>query len=76
MYFGGLWGGQLEKWQTELSILRQDLRNLMNCPRSYSSYYGDDMLTFADTQEIKVLDEKHPLLAGDEDRRFFDCMGA
>ncbi|CUH92517.1 glycoside hydrolase family 43 protein [Herbinix luporum] len=76
MYFGGLWGGQLEKWQTgtfnpEAGPQKPDEVALGPIVATMS----DDMLTFADTpQEIKILDENGtPLLAGDEDRRFFEA---
>ncbi|MCI3922976.1 glycoside hydrolase family 43 protein [Paenibacillus sp. TRM 82003] len=75
MYFGGLWGGQLEKWQTGTFVADAE------GPPATEPAYGpqcaeltDDMLTFRETPtEISIVDESGaPLLAGDEDRRFFE----
>lgn len=75
LYFGGIWGGQLEKWQTgsfKPNAGPQDPEEIAIGP--YMAVMSDDMLTFAESpQEIKILDEKgNPLLAGDEDRRYFE----
>lgn len=74
-YFGGLWGGQLEKWQTGEFVenpapIPADAKALG--PRV--AMLNDDMLTFAETpEEITILDENgEPLKAGDEDRRYFE----
>ena len=75
IYFGGLWGGQLEKWQTGCY-----------CPEAEGpsddepalgpivAELSDDLLTFKNTpQEIMIVDEcGNPLTAGDEDRRYFE----
>ena len=80
MYFGGLWGGQLEKWQTgefqpnvggpesKLSSSKPAL-----CP--VVRELSDDMLTFKpDKYEIKIVDENGtPIAEDDEDRRFFEA---
>lgn len=75
MYFGGLWGGQLEKWQTGEFLQDAD------GPAPSEPALGprvarltDDMLAFADSpKEISILDENgQPILAGDEDRRYFE----
>lgn len=75
VYFGGLWGGQLEKWQT--GTFNQDGEG----PAATSPAIGprvaelnDDMLTFKETpEEISIIDEDgNPLLAGDEERRYFE----
>jgi beta-xylosidase len=75
VYFGGLWGGQLEKWQTgsyEPDAESPDPSAPALGPRV--AELSDDMLTFKDTpKEISIIDEDgNPLLAGDEDRRFFE----
>ena len=74
-YFGGLWGGQLEKWQTgtyqpEAEGPAKDEPALGPIVAELS----DDMLTFKETpQEISIVDEDgNPILAGDEERRFFE----
>lgn len=75
IYFGGLWGGQLEKWQT--GAFNPDGAE----PAASEPAYGpqvaelsDDMLTFKTApQEISIVDEDgNPILAGDEDRRYFE----
>ena len=76
MYFGGIWGGQLQHYRNnkyDASLAE---------PADYEAQLGpiiakmsDDMLEFAETpKEILILDEKgQPLLAGDHDRRFFEA---
>lgn len=75
VYFGGLWGGQLEKWQTGTFIANAE------GPAATAPAIGprvaelnDDMLTFKeDPEEISIVDEDgNPLLAGDEERRYFE----
>ena len=75
IYFGGLWGGQLEKWQTgeyvddpapipaEAAALGPQVAKLT-----------DDMLQFENgPTQITILDENgEPIKAGDEDRRYFE----
>lgn len=75
MYFGGIWGGQLEKWQTgsfNPDAGPQDPNEIALGPMV--AEMSDDMLTFAQPpQEVRILDENgNPLLAGDEDRRYFE----
>lgn len=76
MIFGGLQGGQLEHWQTdeyvENPIEPEPFEHALG-PRM--AKMSDDMLEFAsDPQEIIILDaEGNPLLAGDEERRFFEA---
>ena len=82
MYYGGLWGGQLEKWQTG-SFVRgaDDLVAGEDGPTGgqpalgpYFAEMGDDMLSFMGApRELKILDENgHPITAGDIDRRYFE----
>lgn len=75
MYFGGLWGGQLEKWQT--GSFQPD----MNGPAPTEPALGprvaelsEDLLAFkSEPKEISIVDEDgHPILAKDEERRFFE----
>jgi len=74
--FGGIWGGQLEHWQTgeyvdEASEPAADKPAL----GPIIAQLSDDMLSFASEPiEISILDEDgNPLLAKDEDRRFFEA---
>lgn len=75
IYFGGLWGGQLEKWNE--NEFHPDAKE----PAGYAPAVGprvaelsDDMLSFKSApKEIQILDENgKPLLASDEDRRYFE----
>ena len=75
IYFGGLWGGQLEKWQTG-----EFVENPAEIPADAKALgpqvakLTDDMLQFAEApEEITIRDENgEPLKAGDEDRRYFE----
>jgi Glycosyl hydrolases family 43 len=76
MYFGGIWGGQLQKYRNN----QYDQNN--EEPKDNEPALGpimaklmDDMLQFAETpRELMILDEKgNPLLAGNHDRRFFEA---
>ncbi|CAI6086406.1 glycoside hydrolase family 43 protein [Cohnella sp. JJ-181] len=75
MYFGGLWGGQLEKWRT--GTYNADGEG----PAATEPALGPravelkgDLLGFKETpREIRIVDEAgQPILAGDEDRRYFE----
>ena len=75
IYFGGLWGGQLEKWQTGEFVADAE------GPAADAPAVGprvaklsEDMLSFEEApQEIVILDENgNPITAGDEERRYFE----
>lgn len=75
VYFGGLWGGQLEKWST--GTFNPDNEG----PAATEPALGprvaelsDDMLTFKEApEEISIVDDNgNPILAGDEERRYFE----
>lgn len=75
VYFGGLWGGQLEKWQTGEFLPDAEGPELTEPalgPRI--AELSEDMLTFKESPtEISIIDEEgNPILAGDEERRFFE----
>ncbi|MCD8509826.1 MAG: glycoside hydrolase family 43 protein [Bacillus sp. (in: Bacteria)] len=75
IYFGGLWGGQLEKWQTgEFKPDAEDPALDGPALGPIVAELSDDMLTFKDDpMEIAIVDEDgNPILAGDEDRRYFE----
>lgn len=76
MYFGGIWGGQLQKYRNN----RFDPANEL--PDASEPALGpivarltDDMKQFAEEpREIRILDgQGRPLLAGDNERRFFEA---
>lgn len=76
MYFGGLWGGQLQRYRNNKAIEcghePADLEPAL-CPKV--ALLTDDMLEFAEEpKDVLILDEEgQPLKAGDHDRRFFEA---
>lgn len=75
IYFGGLWGGQLEKWKSG----KYDKDG--KAPEGSDAALGpkiavldDDMLSFKGApQDVSIVDDNgKPLLASDEDKRFFE----
>jgi len=81
LYFGGLWGGQLQRWQTgsfvehvssPYELLPADDQPAL-CAKV--ARLTGDMLEFAETpKDVVIVDpEGKPLLAGDHDRRFFEA---
>ena len=75
IYFGGLWGGQLEKWQTGSFV--EDPVVPSGNDKALGPQFAeltDDLLQFkAAPQEIQILDkEGNPITAGDEERRYFE----
>ena len=76
MYFGGLWGGQLEKWKTG----KFDPDGME--PKSNEPALGPrvaklsaNMLNFdGPAQEVPIIDKNNtPLLTGENDKRFFEA---
>ena len=76
MYFGGIWGGQLQKYRDnvygEKNAEPADAEPAL-CPRV--ARLTADMKQFAEApREVVILDEAGmPLRAGDHDRRFFEA---
>ncbi len=75
MYFGGLWGGQLEKWKTgsyDASGTEPSFGEPALGPRV--AKLSADMLSFdGPIGEVSIVDSKgRPLGAQDHDRRFFE----
>lgn len=76
MYFGGLWGGQLQRYRNnkaiECSCEPPDDEPAL-CPKVVK--LSDNMLEFAqEPTDLVILDEnREPLKAGDHDRRFFEA---
>jgi Glycosyl hydrolases family 43 len=76
MYFGGIWGGQLQSYRnnTYSPENKEPLPNEKSLgPRV--ALLSENMKEFDGTvKEISILDpDGHPLLAGDNDRRFFEA---
>jgi len=75
MYFGGLWGGQLERWQTgEYDPNAKGPSGAEPALGPRVAELNDDMLSFrGEPQEIAIVDENgNTIEAGDEDRRYFE----
>jgi len=82
MYFGGLWGGQLQRWKTGTFNPEQPESPTAFLPNDDEpallpivAKMTDDLLEFAEKpKEIEIVDERgNLLLAGDNDRRFFEA---
>jgi Glycosyl hydrolases family 43. len=82
MYFGGIWGGQLQRWQDgsfNASKPESPTAHLPNddepalCAKV--AKLNDDLLEFAEApKDVVIIDENgKPLLQGDSDRRFFEA---
>ena len=79
LYFGGIWGGQLQCWKSgefdaSMSGPQEPNGNVPALlPRC--APLSDDMLSFAgDVHELLILDERgQPLMADDHERRYFEA---
>lgn len=76
MYFGGIWGGQLQRWKTGNYDPKGKLQN-DNQPALAPKIakLSKDMLSFAEeAKDVKILDKNGKvLLAGDNSKRFFEA---
>jgi hypothetical protein len=81
MYFGGLWGGQLQRWRSGSFNGSQPESPTAHLPEDNEPALSpkiakltDDLLEFSESpKDVVILDEKgKPLLAGDNERRFFE----
>ncbi|HEX7026042.1 MAG TPA: glycoside hydrolase family 43 protein [Gammaproteobacteria bacterium] len=76
MYFGGIWGGQLQKYRNNVyDPANEEPKDHEPALGPIVARLSGDMTQFAETPvEIGILDEKgNPLLAGDHERRFFEA---
>jgi hypothetical protein len=76
MYFGGIWGGQLQKYRNHQFNQSNELPGASEPALGpIVARLSDSMKEFAEQpREIKILDAKgKPLLAGDNERRFFEA---
>lgn len=74
LYFGGIWGGQLQCWNKgEFTEERYPADNQVAIKPRVGKL-NTDMVTLAETpREISLLDENgEEILAGDKERRFFE----
>lgn len=76
LYFGGIWGGQLQRWASG-SYKAEDAYPADTQPALSArvARLGDDMVSLAEpVRDVVVLDEKgQPITAGDNARRFFEA---
>lgn len=82
MYFGGLWGGQLQRWRDGSFNAEQPESPTAFIPEDnepallpFVAKMTDDLLEFDEKPKpIEILDEKGDLiLAGDTEKRFFEA---
>jgi hypothetical protein len=81
MYFGGIWGGQLQRWRT--GKFKSDGEGpLIHLPNDNEpalcakvARLSNDLLEFAEEpKDVVILDEKgNPLRQGDNEKRFFEA---
>jgi beta-xylosidase len=76
MYFGGIWGGQLQRWATG-TYNTKDVYPANDQPALSAKVarLGDTMTAFAESpRDVVIQDEKgKPLTAADTNRRFFEA---
>ncbi len=82
MYFGGIWGGQLQRWRNGKFNADQPESPVAFLPQANEPALSpkiakltDDLLEFAeDVKDVLITDENgEPLLQGDTGRRFFEA---
>jgi hypothetical protein len=82
MYFGGLWGGQLQRWREGVFNAAEPESPVAHLPADNEpalcakvAKMTDDLLEFAHgAKDLVILDENgNPLLNGDNERRFFEA---
>ncbi len=82
MYFGGIWGGQLQRWRTSQFNGEQPDSPTAFLPETNEpalcakvAKLTDDLLSFAEAPtDVLILDEDgNPLLQGDTEKRFFEA---
>jgi len=79
MYFGGIWGGQLQRWKdgkfdangSDTDLGKDDQPALSG----KIAKLNPDMKSFAETpRDVQILDEAgKPVLGGDHEKRFFEA---
>ena len=82
MYYGGIWGGQLQRWRSGVFNGNQPESPTAFLPNDNEAALmplvakmSDDLLEFSEKpKEVQILDENgNLLLAGDNERRFFEA---
>lgn len=76
LYFGGIWGGQLQRWRTG-TYEATDTYPAADAPALMPKVarLAEDMRTLAESpRDVQILDEQgRPLTASDNARRFFEA---
>lgn len=77
MYFGGIWGGQLQRYRDNVYQGEEDVYPADDEPALSPKIakMSKDMLGFAEEpKDVLILDESgEPILTGDNERRFFEA---
>jgi hypothetical protein len=77
MYFGGIWGGQLQRWKSGAYKADDESQPPNDQPAlaPKMARLADDMLGFAEPVRDAVIQDESgkPLLSGDHARRFFEA---
>jgi len=82
MYFGGIWGGQLQRWRTGQFNAAEEISPVAHLPQENEpalcakiAKLTNDLLGFDEIpKDVLILDEEgNPLLQGDNNRRFFEA---
>ena len=82
MYFGGIWGGQLQRWRTGTFDATEEMSPVAHLPKNDEpalcpkvARLTNALLEFdEEPKDLLILDENNqPLLQGDNDRRFFEA---
>jgi Glycosyl hydrolases family 43 len=82
MYFGGIWGGQLQRWRTGIFKSENAESPVAFLPDESEpalcakmARLNNDLLEFAEeVKDVMILDENgKPLLQGDSEKRFFEA---
>jgi Glycosyl hydrolases family 43 len=82
MYFGGIWGGQLQRWRNGTFSSEQPESPFAFLPDANEpslcakvAKLTDNLLEFAEApKDVLIVDDNgQPLLQGDTDRRFFEA---
>jgi hypothetical protein len=78
MYFGGIWGGQLQRWKTgkyDANGSKTDYNDNGPAIRARVVRINDNMLSFAEpVKEVEIVDENgKPISSTDHNRRFFEA---
>ncbi len=78
MYYGGIWGGQLQRWKTgqyDSTAAQEPTDSTAPALTAKVARMSKDMLHFeGPVRDVQIVDNAgKPLVAGDHDRRFFEA---